>query len=68
MEDFERFNRKIETACAPGGCWNWTGALTTDGYGSFRVNNAKTDKAHRVAYETHVGPISAWSPDRSSPS
>lgn len=32
------------------GCWLWTGALGTGGYGQFSVNR-KVRRAHRVSYE-----------------
>lgn len=35
------------------GCWEWTGPLKPDGYG--RYDESST--AHRVAWETWVGPI-----------
>jgi hypothetical protein len=38
------------------GCWLWTGRLTPDGYGIFDVKTT-TVRAHRFAYELHVGPI-----------
>jgi len=38
------------------GCWIWTGARCPSGYGSIWVAG-KTQYAHRLAYETHVGPI-----------
>lgn len=38
------------------GCWTWTGARSTGGYG--RVHwNGRGLQAHRVAYELLVGPI-----------
>jgi hypothetical protein len=39
------------------GCWIWAGAITA-GYGRVK-RNGRTDMAHRVAYELHVGPIPA---------
>lgn len=38
------------------GCWEWTGALNNCGYGRFYVSG-KSRMAHRVSYETFVGPI-----------
>ena len=38
------------------GCWVWTGAQNTVGYGHFRING-KTEKAHRVAYQLFVSDI-----------
>lgn len=35
------------------GCWLWTGAVNDSGYGLFRNN----ERAHRVSYEIHKGPI-----------
>lgn len=38
------------------GCWLWTGAQTSDGYGRFTLNN-RTVGVHRLTYELLVGPI-----------
>lgn len=38
------------------GCLNWTGFRNPDGYGEMNISR-KTSRAHRVAYECHVGPI-----------
>lgn len=32
------------------GCWNWTGALTTAGYGTYKWNGKQTS-AHRIIYK-----------------
>lgn len=37
-------------------CWIWTGAMTTNGYGSIWTG-IKSAKAHRFAYELFVGLI-----------
>ena len=37
-------------------CWNWTGAITSTGYGKIKVQY-KTKLAHRHSYELLVGPI-----------
>ena len=49
----ERFWSKVEKS---DGCWLWTAATDTKGYGNFSVCGHAT-KAHRVAYELVVGPI-----------
>lgn len=36
-------------------CWNWTGAINSDGYGSWVRD--KGDKTHRVAWRLANGPI-----------
>ena len=41
---------------APNGCWEWTGSLSTDGYGRFSLN-CKGIQAHRYSYEIAYGPI-----------
>ena len=38
-------------------CWNWTAYTDKNGYGRFSVVNGKPQKAHRVSYEMHNGPI-----------
>lgn len=39
------------------GCWLFTGAKQSRGYGSVGIGNRRTALAHRVAYEACVGPI-----------
>jgi len=51
---FARFMDKV--VVNPTGCWLWTGACNSCGYGSIRIEN-KDHKAHRLAYELFVGPI-----------
>ena len=51
----ERFWAKVQKG---GGCWLWTGARTSRGYGSFRVTGYSWS-AHRLAYEFHWGPVPA---------
>lgn len=41
---------------APGGCWEWLGALQRDGYAHFN-RDGKTLSLHRYVYERLVGPI-----------
>ena len=50
----ERLSNKIQVA--DGGCLEWTGALRM-GYGKFRGVAGRTTTAHRVVWETFVGPI-----------
>lgn len=42
------------------GCWEWRGALTTQGYGHMGIGGNKTSTVHRVAYQEWVGPIPDW--------
>ncbi len=49
----ERFSAKV---CRTDGCWYWTGALTSLGYGCMTID-ARTEAVHRVAYQLLVGPI-----------
>lgn len=45
---------KIETN--EGGCWEWTRALNSKGYGSYG-HHGRVQSTHRLAYELLVGPI-----------
>lgn len=51
----ERFFEKIDKN-GPNGCWIWTGARSSDGYGSFNVDR-KTYGTHRLSWIIHKGPI-----------
>lgn len=60
----ERLKRHISVAGPPtdqpelGPCWEWTGALSTSGYGRIGVGGRdQSDYTHRVAYREWVGPI-----------
>lgn len=48
----ERFWEKVDFE-GEGGCWLWTSALDTGGYGAFHRDGKQA--AHRVAYELKVG-------------
>lgn len=50
----QRFLSKVEKQ--ESGCWLWTGAIGSAGYGHFAFNG-RPAKAHRVAYELFVGKI-----------
>lgn len=50
-----RFMRN--TLASPTGCLLWTGPLTPNGYGKFRVAGERERVAHRVIYEHFYGPI-----------
>jgi hypothetical protein len=44
------------------GCWIWVGAWLPKGYGQIRVGSVvdgtrRQDLAHRISYETFVGPV-----------
>lgn len=39
-----------------GGCWLWTGCITTSGYGTASLNG-KAIMAHRISWELTNGPI-----------
>ncbi len=49
---WERFEKR-----GPDECWPWTGAKNRLGYGTIGRGSGRHDRAHRVAYELHVGPI-----------
>lgn len=50
----DRFWAKVKKSAK---CWEWTGCLTTVGYGKFGFSRSKTLVAHRYAYEISIGPI-----------
>lgn len=49
----DRFWSKVEKTDY---CWNWLGALDSDGYGVFR-DNKKIKKAHRFSFEINKSSI-----------
>ena len=51
----ERFWSKVNKG---DGCWEWTAALNSSGYGSFGIGG-KICGAHRVAWELTNGPITS---------
>jgi len=53
----ERFWAKV--VHAEGGCWEWTGARQTNGYGEFHPSHSTKVLAHRFAFELVKGPIPA---------
>lgn len=55
----ERFWSHVDKSAGDGDvCWPWTGALSTKGYGHFRVDNNGTGvvRAHRLALTLTLGP------------
>jgi hypothetical protein len=52
----ERFWSKLDAQLPLVGSWEWHGARTANGYGSFRVGDG-IEYAHRVAYELLVAPV-----------
>ena len=55
QQDCNRFWNKVEKD-GPGGCWIWSSATNTFGYGKFELDY-KMVSAHRIAYELAKGPI-----------
>jgi len=56
-QDIQRFHSKIKKG-TPDDCWPWLGVQDRDGYGLFKVTNARLGvrkmlKAHRVSYYLH---------------
>jgi hypothetical protein len=57
-----RFEAKIDKGDGTG-CWEWTGAKTTAGYGLFQAGlrsaagNHVPEYAHRISYEQYVRPL-----------
>jgi hypothetical protein len=45
-----------KTVVTAGGCWTYTGAITTSGYGQIWWQR-KNNLAHRVSYLLRVGPV-----------
>lgn len=53
-----RFFAKVDKTSSRIGCWLWTGARSTGGYGCLSVGG-KQALAHRFSYEMAHGPIPA---------
>src|SRR5215471_20249212 len=41
------------------GCWEWTGAKNSDGYGEMCIGGRRYTRAHRYIYEKWYGPLPA---------
>ena len=54
-EQLKRFWAKVNKE-ADNGCWEWTGAISTRGYGQFGVNKI-AKSTHRISYIMHKGEI-----------
>jgi DNA-binding XRE family transcriptional regulator len=52
----ERFRSKVQVG-VESACWNWTGSLSSHGYGMYYASLERRVAAHRFAYETLVEPI-----------
>ena len=61
MTLLDRCVAKIDVESSPNGCWLWTGASSSNGYGQVtRGRRAEgMTGAHRAMYELLVGPIPA---------
>jgi len=46
-----RFWSHVDKSAGPDGCWIWTGALSTEGYGRVYWEKTRYNIAHRVAYQ-----------------
>lgn len=55
VDTLTRFVEKYETI---GDCWQWTASVNSKGYGRFGYNG-KAQRAHRVSWLLHRGPIPA---------
>ena len=54
----QRFWSKVVKSKHPDGCWVWTGARGSKGYGSLaRGERGLTRLTHRISWEMHHGPI-----------
>lgn len=50
----------LEARCVPvpeSGCWLWTSAVGSNGYGLVWIGTGLRDAAHRASYRAHVGEI-----------
>lgn len=53
----ENFWAKVDKEPRHSGCWLWTGARQSRGYGAFQVGWKTQKRAHRVSYELAHGSI-----------
>lgn len=53
----ERIERRTDKSGGAEACWPFVGALNDRGYGIICIGHQKMRRAHRVAYEVHVGPL-----------
>lgn len=55
----DRFEPKVDQTTTPDGCWTWTGATNSHGYGTIRrgPSRQETIGAHVAAWEIERGPV-----------
>jgi predicted XRE-type DNA-binding protein len=53
----ERFFRNVIRGEHPAECWGWSASTDGRGYGKIGVGNLKIEKAHRLSWIIHNGPI-----------
>ena len=56
MSTVERLERSLDKSAGTDGCWVWTAATNSRGYGHATFDGART-YAHRIAYTLAYGPI-----------
>lgn len=59
----KRFWAKVSKSAEPDGCWLWTAAVDSNGYGMFGESPHTVMRAWRWAYEQLVGPPPPGQPD-----
>lgn len=48
---------RVHAPDGPAGCWLWTGAQQTNGYGSIGDGDGSSELVHRLAWEIWRGPL-----------
>ena len=59
QQQIDRFWSMVDKDENPNSCWNWTASGDSHGYGTISWGSRQrgNEKAHRISYEIHHGPI-----------